>query len=95
MPKKDLTMSTLTVRNIEPMLKDKLRRSAAAHGHSMEEEVRSILRKVLTQPALEPGLGSRIRARFAAVGGVDLDLPKRRDAVRGADFGVSQAGEGA
>lgn len=86
-------MSTLTVRNLEPLLKDKLRRSAAAHGHSMEEEVRSILRKVLTQPAAEPGLGSRIRARFAAVGGVELALPERHDGARGADFGALEPGE--
>ena len=86
-------MSTLTVRNLEPLLKDKLRRSAAAHGHSMEEEVRSILRQVLTQPTAEPGLGSRIRARFAAVGGVELAVPERCDVARGADFGALQAGE--
>ena len=79
-------MSTLTIRNIEPLIKDKLRMAAAAHGRSMEEEVRSILRNALAQPAAAGGLGSRIHARFAALGGVDLALPARADAARAAVF---------
>jgi antitoxin FitA len=79
-------MSTLTIRNIEPALKDKLRHAAAAHGRSMEEEVRTILRNVLTQPAATTGLGSRIHARFARLGGVELPLPERRDLPRAQDF---------
>ena len=79
-------MSTLTIRNIEPVIKDKLRMAAAAHGRSMEEEVRTILRNVLAQPIATSGLGSRIHARFAAIGGVELDLPTRSQAVRAANF---------
>lgn len=80
-------MSTLTIRNIETEIKDKLRLAAAAHGRSMEEEVRSILRSVLSQPAAATGLGSRLHARFAAIGGVDLPLPERTEPARAADFG--------
>jgi plasmid stability protein len=80
-------MSTLTIRNIEPGIKEKLRLVAASHGLSMEEEVRTILRTVLSRPAVSgTGLGSRIHARFAALGGVDLDLPDRDDAPRAAGF---------
>lgn len=79
-------MSTLTVRNIEPEIKDKLRLRAAAHGRSMEEEVRSILRQAMTQDARPSGLGSRIHARFAAMGGVALPLPDRSDLPRFASF---------
>jgi antitoxin FitA len=80
-------MSTLTIRNLEPAIKDKLRMSAATHGHSMEEEVRTILRSVLSQPAAPAtGMGSRIHARFAAIGGVDLDVPARTSAPRAANF---------
>ena len=79
-------MSTLTIRNIEPLIKDKLRMAAAAHGRSMEEEVRTILRNALAQPAVVGGLGSRIHARFAALGGVDLALPTRDVAARSAVF---------
>lgn len=70
-------MSTLTIRNLEPSIKDKLRLTAAAHGRSMEEEVRTILRNVLAQPAQTMGMGDRIHARFAALGGVELDIPPR------------------
>ena len=80
-------MSTLTIRNIEPATKDKLRRAAAAHGRSMEEEVRTILRNALAQPTPASGLGSRVHARFAALGGIDLALPERSDAPRAANFG--------
>ena len=42
-------MATLTIRNVDDDLKASLRMRAARHGQSMEEEVRSILRQVLTQ----------------------------------------------
>lgn len=84
-------MSTLTIRNVDPAIKDKLRLAAAAHGRSMEEEVRSILRKVLTQPMATDGLGSRIHARFSALGGVVLDLPERTETTRAADLGEDPA----
>jgi plasmid stability protein len=80
-------MSTLTIRNLEPAIKDKLRMSAATHGRSMEEEVRTILRSVLSQPAAPAmGMGSRIHARFAAIGGVELEVPARTGAPRAASF---------
>lgn len=76
-------MSTITIRNLPDDLKARLRLAAAAHGHSMEEEVRAILRRVLTaKPAQSTGLGDRIHSRFAKLGGVDLELPQRRDRVR-------------
>jgi plasmid stability protein len=60
-------MTTLTIRNVEPVIKDKLRMAAAANGRSMEEEVRIILRNVLAQSSPSSGLGSHIHARFAAL----------------------------
>ena len=83
-------MSTLTIRNIDTDIKDKLRLAAAAHGRSMEEEVRTILRTVLSQPAAATGLGSRLNARFAAIGGVDLPPPDRSSPTRAAQFGDTQ-----
>lgn len=85
-------MSTLTIRNIDTDIKDKLRLAAAAHGRSMEEEVRTILRSVLSQPAPSMGLGSRLNARFSAIGGVDLPVPERTTAARAADFGDADSG---
>lgn len=79
-------MSTLTIRNVEPAIKDKLRMAAAGHGRSMEEEVRSILRTALSQPTPAKGVGSRVHARFAALGGVDLTLAARADTPRAASL---------
>jgi plasmid stability protein len=48
----------------------------------MEEEAREILRSALTASSPAKGnLAETIRRRFAAFGGVELELP-RRDAVR-------------
>ncbi len=71
-------MTTLTVRNIEDDLKSRLRVRAAERGHSMEEEVRSILRSALhRENAPAKGLGTAIHELFKPFGGVDLDIPQR------------------
>ncbi|WP_428492625.1 FitA-like ribbon-helix-helix domain-containing protein [Rhodopila sp.] len=44
-------MSSITVRNLDPAIKKRLRRRAAEHGHAMEAEVRRILQTTLTGPA--------------------------------------------
>lgn len=74
-------MASITIRNLDDQLKAQLRLTAATHGHSMEEEVRHILRDALS-PREGGGLGSRIRERFAPTGGVDLELPARSDEPR-------------
>jgi len=79
-------MNTLTIRNLDSAVKDKLRMLAARHGRSMEAEVREILRAAVMQAKSDRGLGSRIYARFAAEGGVELDLPARTDTARLARF---------
>ena len=71
-------MTTLTVRNLDPTLKAKLRVRAAEHGHSMEQEARQILATTLRSgPIPETGLGTAIRRIFEPLGGVDLDIPPR------------------
>lgn len=84
-------MSTLTIRNLDSTIKDQLRTVAASHGRSMEAEVRDILRQALMPAKPDRGVGSRIRTRFAAEGGVDLDLPTRTDVARPARFDEGSA----
>ena len=79
-------MTTLTIGNIEPDIKARLRQAAAAHGRSMKKEVRVILCRVLAQPAATSGLGSRIRSRFAPEDRLDLSLPERSASARAATF---------
>lgn len=75
-------MATLTIRDLDDELRDRLRVRAARHGRSMEAEVRAILRDTLVRPPAAEGLGTRIHQRFAAIGGAELELPERRDAPR-------------
>jgi plasmid stability protein len=77
-------MATLTIRGLDEETKTRLRVSAARHGRSMEAEVRYILEEALPSERPPGGLGSRIRARFADIGGADLDLPGRLEQPRAA-----------
>jgi len=73
-------MATLTIRNLDPGVKERLRVRAAEHGHSMEAEVRRILQVAVAGAGrlAERNLYERIRARFAPLGGADdLPLPPR------------------
>lgn len=79
-------MATLTVRGLDEETKTRLRVSAARHGRSMEAEVRAILREALPSRQTAGGFGSRIHARFAAVGGVELELPDRSEMPRAASL---------
>lgn len=80
-------VATLTIRGLDDQIHARLRVRAAEHGRSMEAEVRVILREHLSVPPSENGLGSRIHARFAALGGLDLELPVRAEMPRQAVFG--------
>ena len=80
-------MASITVRNLDARLQQRLRQRAAQHGRSMEEEAHDILRAALgPEAALEQetapatGLGTAIHERFKALGGVELELPPREPA---------------
>jgi antitoxin FitA len=74
----ELSMGTLTIRNLEDRLKSRLRLRAAARNRSMEEEARQILRAALQEPVVPTqDLASRIRARFSALGDVNLAVEPR------------------
>jgi len=66
-------MATLTIRNVDPALKEDLRVRAALHGRSMEAELRHILKDVLGGESRrpEPNLAEAIRRRFLPLGGAD------------------------
>jgi antitoxin FitA len=75
-------MATLTIRQLDEKIKTRLRVRAAHHGRSMEEEAREILRSALTASSPAKGnLAETIRQRFAALGGLELELPSR-DGIR-------------
>jgi antitoxin FitA len=66
--------TTLTIRNVDVGLREQLRVRAAGHGHSMEAELRAILRETLgREQGIELNMGEAIRRRFAPFGGVELE----------------------
>ena len=81
-------MGTLTIRNLEDPLKSRLRLRAAARNRSMEEEARQILRAALQEPvAPARDLGTRIRARFAELGELQLAVEPREPVRRPPELG--------
>jgi antitoxin FitA len=85
---KAIPMSSITIRNLDPALKERLRIRAAEHGHSMEAEVRRILQAALNRQSQPSGrnLYERIRARIDPIGGIDLQLPTREPVRDPPDF---------
>lgn len=78
-------MATLTIRNIEDGIKERLRVRAAMHGNSMEEEARVILKRAVGGIS-GAGLWELSRQLFQGDDGITLELP-RRDGDRAApDF---------
>jgi plasmid stability protein len=74
----DCIVASITIRNLDDSLKSRLRIQAEAHGRSMEEEERDLLRSALNREVPQPGkLADAIRARFAPLGGFDLpEVPR-------------------
>ncbi len=79
-------MAALSIRDLDDAVRDKLRERAARHGRSMEAEVRAILTAAVRDEPSAPDLFLGLRARFADLGGVELEVPARQDAARAANF---------
>ena len=72
-------MASIMVNNLEDEVMTRLRLRAVAHGRSMEEEVRVILREAVEADAGPDNLAQAIRARFApSVVSAEQELPSRR-----------------
>ena len=71
-------MANLTIRKIDPAVKERLRVRAAQHGRSMEEEARRILGEACAaEPPPPKNAYEAIRRHFEPLGGVELELPPR------------------
>jgi antitoxin FitA len=76
-------MASITIRNLDPDVKTRLRIRAAEHGRSMEAEAREILTEGLEARVAEvpngpkPHLIDQIRAIVEPLGGIELDIPPR------------------
>ena len=84
-------MATLTIRDLDDALKQRLRIRAAHRNQSMEEEARQILKAALLAPSTpDADLAQRIRARFTAFGDVMLPTVEREPVRPPPDFGVGR-----
>jgi plasmid stability protein len=74
----DIQMATLTIRKLDPVVKERLRVRAAQRGHSMEEEARRILSESCGQAPRAENLAEIALRLFGDENGVDLELPPRQ-----------------
>ncbi len=71
-------MAQLVVRDLEESVKARLQRRARQHGHSTEEEVRTILRNaVRNEDRASVPLGTRFKNRFSGIG-LEGGIPELR-----------------
>ena len=73
-------MATITIRNVDDALKERLRIQAATHDRSMEAAARKILDSALNRdldPTGSDNLGSALHVLFKPFGGVDLENSER------------------
>ncbi len=78
-------MAALNVRNLSDETHKALRMRAAAHGRSVEAEIRVILDDAVN-PAKQRGLGSMLAAIGRDFGGVELDVVRDRTEPEPATF---------
>jgi len=71
-------MASITIRNIDEYLKERLRARAALQGHSMEEEALLILRRAVGGLS-GPEVWRLSRTLFSGAEGAELELPERTE----------------
>ncbi len=79
-------MAAIVVRNIPEATHRALKARAKAHGRSAEAEVRDILEIALSGEDKGASLSEAFRAFREATGGIELEIPPRRDMARAIEF---------
>ena len=80
-------MTSITVRNLDESIKIGLRLRAAQHGWSMEQEVRDILQRTLSDLQTEPiSFAERVNLRFKGLSADELPIVQRQTARQPPNF---------
>lgn len=79
-------MAAVSIRNLDDRVRERWRIRAAAHGRSMEAEIRIILVEAVSEPSESAGLFATLLDSLGGVGGVELDVQARTTQVRAADL---------
>lgn len=70
-------MATLTIRDVDPKVRDGLRAIAAANGRSMEAELRALVAEHVALHSRRPSILEAAERFRGETGGVDLWVPSR------------------
>lgn len=71
-------MASITIRNLNPDAKERLRVRAAGNGRSMESEARELLESAVADPYAGMNFGQAFRAMAESVGFMDdVVIPER------------------
>lgn len=79
-------MAALSIRDLDDDVRERLRLRAARHGRSVEAEARAILTEAVTSVEERQDLFSALMERFAGLGGVDLQVPRREHSARAVEL---------
>jgi antitoxin FitA len=75
-------MTSILISNVDDDLEQRLKVRAAEHGRSIEAEARAILRLALgggeNETIAAGNLGDSIRAIVEPIGGIEFDIPPRK-----------------
>ena len=80
-------MADLSIRGLDDEVRERIRSRAAQNGRSMEAEIRAILTEAVREREASETLLTALRHRFGELGGVELEIPPRRDSARTVNFG--------
>ncbi len=71
-------MASITIRNLDDSVKERLRVRAASNGRSMESEVRELLEAAVANLYAEMNIGQAFRKMAESIGYLDdVELPAR------------------
>ncbi len=69
-------MADVLMRDLDPELKRALQARARAHGRSLSDEAKALLRAAIADAAPERPAGTALVALFRDAGSVELDIPR-------------------
>jgi hypothetical protein len=72
-------MSSITIRNLDEDLKERLRVEAARAGHSMEEHLRQMIEREVGGKVPASGFGTWLHEQFRGATVDDLPIPARTE----------------